>query len=98
MKQQNMCIIICVDKILYNNDISVYTSSRSFTQNLCKKYSKNGTNEICCIRKSHINKYEKNKKDNKYANISSYIAQKDFMKYTIHSTNCRTKTISSIWR
>ena len=58
-----MCIIICVDKILYNNnDISVYMSSRSFTQNLCKKYSKNGTNEICCRRKSHINKCEKIRK------------------------------------
>ena len=73
-------------------------SSRSFTQNLYKKYSKNGTNEICCIRKSHINKYRKNKKDNKYANISSFIAQNYFMKYTIHSTNCRAKTISSMWR
>ena len=41
------------------NDISVYRSSRSFTQNLCKKYAKNGTNEICYIRKSHTNKYEK---------------------------------------
>ena len=80
------------------NDISVYTSSRSFTQNLCKKYSKNGTNEICCIRKSHVNKYEKIRKKTKYANISSYIAQTFLMKYTIHSTNCRTKTISSMWR
>ena len=34
-------------------------SSRSFTQNVCKKYSKNGTNEICHRRKSHINKYER---------------------------------------
>ena len=41
------------------NDISVYRSYTSFTQNLCKKYSKNGTNEICCIRKSHIKKYKK---------------------------------------
>ena len=40
----------------------------SFTQNLCKKYSKNGTNEICCIGKSHIKKYKKNEHDNKYAN------------------------------
>ena len=72
--------------------------SRSFTQNLFKKYSINGTNEICCIRKSHINKYGKNMKGNKYANISSSIAQKYFMKYTIHSTNCRTKVISSMWR
>ena len=42
--------------------MSVYMSSRSFTQNLCKKYSKNGTNEICHRRKSHINKYEKIRK------------------------------------
>ena len=76
--------------------MSVYMSSRSFTQSLCKKYSKNGTNEICCIRKSHINKYEKNEDDNKYANINSYIAQTYLMKYTIYSTNCRTKTISSM--
>ena len=40
MKQQNMCIIICVDKLLYNNDISVYTSSIPFTQNLCKNIQK----------------------------------------------------------
>ena len=26
---------------------------------ICAKIFKNGTNEICCIRKSHINKYEK---------------------------------------
>ena len=62
-----------------------------------KSIPKNGKNEICCIRKSHINKYGKNKKDNKYANISSYIAQEYFMKYTIHSTNCMTKMISSMW-
>ena len=37
-------------------------SSRSVTQNLCKKYSKNGKNEICHRRKSHINKYEKMRK------------------------------------
>ena len=55
-------------------------SSRSFTQNLCKKYSTNGTHEICYIRKSHINKFGKNKKGNKYANTSSSIAQKYFMK------------------
>ena len=36
---------------------------------------------------------QKNEKDNKYANISSYIPQTDLMKYTIHSTNCRTKMI-----
>ena len=42
--------------------MSVYRSSRSFTQNFLKKYSKNGKNEICCIRKSHINKYEKMRK------------------------------------
>ena len=64
---------------------------------ICSKSTQtNGTNEICCIRKSHINKYEKNEKDNKYANISSYIPQLYLMKYTIHSTNCRTKTISSM--
>ena len=40
----------------------------------------------------------KNEKDNKYANITSYIPQTDMMKYTIHSTNCRTKMISSSWR
>ena len=58
-----MCIIICVDKYYtIINDMSVYMSSRSFTQNLCKKYSKNGTNEICRRRKSHINKYEKIRK------------------------------------
>ena len=34
---------------------------------------------------------KKNEKDNKYANISSYIPQTDLMKYIIHSTNCRTK-------
>ena len=50
------------------------------------------------IRKSHINKYEKNEKDNKYANISSYIPETDMMKYTIHPTNCRTKMISSTCR
>ena len=79
MKQQNMCIIICVEKnYTIINDISVYMSSRSFTQNLCKKYSTSGTNEICCRRKSHINIYVKNKKGNKYANISSSIAKKIF--------------------
>ena len=52
-----------------------------------KSTKKNGKNEICCIRKSHINKHGKNEKDNKYANISSYIPQTDLMKYTIHSTN-----------
>ena len=49
-------------------------SSRSFTQNLCKKYSKNGTNEICCRRKSRINKYEKLRKITNM-HISSHIAQ-----------------------
>ena len=39
--------------------MSVYRSYTSFTENFCKKYSKNGTNEICCIRKSHIKKYKK---------------------------------------
>ena len=37
-------------------------SSRSLTQKVIKKYSKNGKNEICYIRKSHINKYEKMRK------------------------------------
>ena len=40
----------------------------------------------------------KSEKDNKYANISSYILQTDLMKYTIHSTNCSTKTILSMCR
>ena len=37
-------------------------SSRSFTQFFSKSTQKNVTNEICCIRKSHINKYEKMRK------------------------------------
>ena len=40
----------------------------------------------------------KNEKDNKYANITSYIQKTDIIKYAIHSTNCRTKMISSSWR
>ena len=40
----------------------------------------------------------KNEKDNKYANISSYIPQIYLMKYKIHSTNSRTNTISTMWR
>ena len=72
-----------------------------YLDHLLKIFSKSthkmGKNEICCIRKSHI-KNMKNEKDNKYANISSYIPQTYLMKYTIHSTNCRTKMISSMWR
>ena len=41
---------------------------------------------------------KKNGNDNKYANISSYIAPTYLMKNTIHSTNCRTKMIPSMWR
>ena len=81
------------------HDISVYRSYTSFTQNLYKKYATNGRNETCSIRKSHINKFEKNNEnDNKYANRCSYIAQTYLMKYTIHSTNCRTKMIPFMWR
>ena len=52
-------------------------SSRSFTQKLCKQYSKNGTNKICCRRKSHINKYEKIRKITNIV-LSSHIAQTYF--------------------
>ena len=40
----------------------------------------------------------KNEKDNKYANITSYIQKADMMKSAIHSTNCRTEMISPSWR
>ena len=82
------------------HDISVYRSYTLFTQNVYKKYATNGRNETCNIRKSHINKFEKknNENDNKYANRCSYIVQTYLMKYTIHSTNCRTKMIPFMWR
>ena len=33
-----------------------------YLDHLLNFLKKNGTNEICCIRKSHINKYEKKTK------------------------------------
>ena len=41
---------------------------------------------------------QKNDKDNKQANITSYIQKENMMKYSIHCTNCRTEMISSSWR
>ena len=63
MKQQNMCIIICEDKIWHNNKwyICIYLIYIIYSK-FSQKVHKNGKNEICCIRRWHINKYEKMRK------------------------------------
>ena len=43
--------------------IYLYIGHLDLLLKICSKSSqKNGTNEICCIRKSHVNKYEKMRK------------------------------------
>ena len=41
-----------------------------------------------------MNKYQKNDKDNIYANMTSYIHEENIMKYSMYSTHFRAETKS----